>query len=82
MKAAPMLELEPQRIAPHGAEAIGAEDVAAFLAGYGSGSQVLGALYDHLLLEPVPQRMIALIRRCKFHASGTPDAVEEPSSPS
>jgi hypothetical protein len=77
-----MLELEPQpqRIAPRGAEAVGAEDVAAFLAGYGSGSQVLGALYDHLLLEPVPRRMIALIRRCKLHASGTPDAVEEPSS--
>ena len=37
--------------------------VAAFLSGESDGGDVLHALYDHVLDEPIPPLMLALVRR-------------------
>ena len=47
----------------------GAADVEDFLAGRGSGDCLLHALYDHVLREPVPPRMVELVRQHKLNAS-------------
>jgi hypothetical protein len=38
-------------------------DIRDFLAGKNDGEDLLHALYDHVLDEPVPERMKALLRR-------------------
>lgn len=38
-------------------------DIRDFLAGKTDGEDVLHALYDHVLDEPVPERLLALLRR-------------------
>ena len=39
------------------------QDIRDFLAGKNDGEQLLHALYDHVLDEPVPERLLALLRR-------------------
>ena len=38
-------------------------DIRDFLAGKNDGEDLLRALYDHVLDEPVPERLTALLRR-------------------
>jgi hypothetical protein len=38
-------------------------DIRDFLAGRNNGEDLLHALYDHVLDEPVPERLTALLRR-------------------
>jgi hypothetical protein len=38
-------------------------DIRDFLAGKSDGEELLHALYDHVLDEPVPERLKALLRR-------------------
>jgi hypothetical protein len=40
-----------------------AAEMRAFLAGYDTGANVLHALYDHVLDEPVPARLRAVLKR-------------------
>jgi len=39
------------------------QDIRDFLAGKNDGEELLHALYDHVLDEPVPERLRALLRR-------------------
>jgi hypothetical protein len=39
------------------------QEIHDFLAGRNDGEQLLHALYDHVLDEPVPERLRALLRR-------------------
>ena len=39
------------------------QEIRDFLAGKNDGEQLLHALYDHVLDEPVPERLKALLRR-------------------
>ncbi|HZT89887.1 MAG TPA: hypothetical protein VFA12_18095 [Stellaceae bacterium] len=39
------------------------DELRAFLAGDNDGEDLLHALYDHILAEPVPQRMRALLNK-------------------
>jgi Anti-sigma factor NepR len=41
----------------------GERDIRNFLAGRTDGAALLHALYDHILAEPVPDRLRALLRR-------------------
>jgi hypothetical protein len=47
----------------------GAPDIEDFLAGRTGGDGLLHALYDHVLLEPVPPRIVDLVRRHRWLAS-------------
>jgi len=39
------------------------ERIRAFLSGETHGEDVLGEIYDHVLDEPIPEKMLALLRR-------------------
>jgi hypothetical protein len=52
------------RTAPPRSAATGVEGrLAAFLAGESDGADLLHALYDHVLDEPIPPMMLALVRQ-------------------
>jgi hypothetical protein len=48
---------------PHSAATTKDGRVAAFFAGESDGAELLHALYDHVLDEPIPPLMLALVRR-------------------
>jgi len=50
-------------VAPHRAPSSVDSDIRGFLAGNNDGAELLHALYDHVLDEPVPERLRALLRR-------------------
>ncbi len=52
------LQVEP-RLAPTSLD----RDIRDFLAGKSDGGDLLHALYDHVLDEPVPERLRAVLRR-------------------
>jgi hypothetical protein len=46
----------------HGPVATIAAEMRAFLAGYDTGASLLHSLYDHVLDEPVPDRLRAVLK--------------------